>query len=100
LMKADNSSETRRFAMNVDAEEGNLAAVDGKQLASLLEGVKYQFEQASAFRSTASDLAGYNLGEVILYALVLLLIGEQILAWSASYHPARRAASQAEGGAA
>ena len=98
LMKADNSVELRRFAMNVDPEEGNLATVDSKQLASQLEGVKYILDQASAFQSTASDLAGYNLGEAILYALVLLLIGEQILAWSASYHPARRGLAQAEGG--
>ena len=100
LTKADNSVETRRFAMNVDPEEGNLATVDGKHLASQLEGVKYQYEQASLFQSTASELAGYNLGEAILYGLVLLLIGEQILAWSASYHPARRGVAQAEGGGA
>jgi hypothetical protein len=100
IPKGDGSLEMRRFAMNVDPEEGNLATVDGKQLASGLEGVKYQYEQASLFQSTASDLAGYNLSEAILYMLILLLIGEQILAWSASYHPARRSVPQAEGGAA
>ena len=76
--------------MNVDPAEGDLAALDGEQLAARLEGVKYQYEQAAAFQSAAGELAGYNLGEAILYGLVLLLIGEQILAWSASYHPARR----------
>jgi hypothetical protein len=97
---ADNSVETRRFAMNVDPEEGNLAALDGEQLTRRLEGVKYQYERASLFQSTATDLAGYNLGELILYALVLLLIGEQVLAWSASYHLARQGGPQAHGGAA
>ena len=86
--------------MNVDPDEGDLAALDGQQLAPRLEGVKYQYEQAAAFQSTAGELAGYNLGEAILYALVLLLIGEQILAWSASYHPRRRDVPQAQGGAA
>jgi hypothetical protein len=100
LTRTDNSAETRRFAMNVDPEEGNLAALDGEQLARRLEGVKYQYERASLFQSTATDLAGYNLGEVILYALVLLLIGEQMLAWSASYHLRRRDVPQAQGGAA
>ena len=36
-------------------------------------------------------LAGYNLSEALLCGLVLLLLVEQIVAWSASYHP--RAAS-------
>jgi hypothetical protein len=100
LPKADGADETRYYAMNVDAEEGNLATMDGTRLAPLLEGVKYRYEQASMFQSAGSDQAGYNLGELILYALVLLLIGEQILAWSASYHPARRDVARGEGGAA
>jgi hypothetical protein len=29
---------------------------------------------------------GYNLSTVILFGLILLLIGEQVLAYSASYH--------------
>jgi hypothetical protein len=100
LARADNSVETRRFAMNVDPAEGDLAGFDGSQLAQRLDGVKYRYEQASLFQSASNELAGDNLGEVILYALVLLLIGEQILAWSASYHPARRDASNVRGGAA
>jgi hypothetical protein len=100
LTRVDGVLETRRFAVNVDPEEGDLAALDGEQLAQRLEGVKYRYDRASLFQLAASDLAGYNLGEIILYALVLLLIGEQILAWSASYHLARRAEPQAQGGAA
>jgi hypothetical protein len=100
LARADNSVETRRYAMNVDPAEGNLAACDGGQLAKRLKDVKYQYEQAATFQSSSSELAGYNLGEAILYTLVLLLIGEQILAWSATYHPHQSAAAQAQGGAA
>jgi hypothetical protein len=91
--------ETRRYAMNVDPIEGDLAALDAQRLAPRLEGIKYRFERAAAFQSAASESADYNLGEVILYMLVLLLIGEQILAWSASYHPRRPALPQAQGGA-
>ena len=32
--------------------------------------------------------AGYNLSALVLWALVLLLVGEQILAYAASYHVA------------
>jgi hypothetical protein len=89
LTRANNAVETRRYAVNVDAAEGDLAVVSGEQLAARLEGVKYQFDYAAAFQSAAGELAGSNLGEAILYGLILLLIGEQILAWSASYHPAK-----------
>ena len=66
--------------------------MNGPQLAARLEGVKYQYEQAAALQSTTNGLAGYNLSEALLYGLILLLLMEQILAWSASYHPARRRA--------
>jgi hypothetical protein len=94
LTRTDNSPEIRRYAFNVDPAEGNLAAVDKNQLAERLKGLKYEYEQASMFQSTTNEQTGYDLSELILYALVLLLIGEQILAWSASYHPsASRTAS-------
>ena len=99
LTRTDGAAETRRYALNVDPAEGDLTALGPEQLAARLEGVKYQYEQAAAFQSTAGELAGYNLGEAILYGLVLLLVAEQILAWSASYHPAGRR-GLAQGGAA
>lgn len=100
LMRVNNAVENCCYAMNVDPVEGDLARLDGEQLATRLEGVKYRFEQASSFQSSADETAGYNLGETILFALVLLLIAEQILAWSATYHPARRNAPLTEGGSA
>ncbi len=98
LTRNDGAVETRRYAVNVDPAEGDLAALNAEQLASRLEGVKYKYEQAAAFQSAASEIAGYNLSEALLYALVLLLLGEQILAWSASYHTSLRRHS-AQGGA-
>jgi len=98
LTRTDGNPETRLFALNVDATEGDLAALGAEQLAPRLEGVKYQYEQAAALPSTLSDPAGYNLSEAILFGLILLLLGEQILAWSASYHVRQRRAL-APGGA-
>jgi hypothetical protein len=99
LTRSDGSAEVRRYALNVDAEEGNLDAVSGAQLAARLEGVKYQYEQAAAFQYTAGEFAGYDLSQTLLYVLVGLLICEQILAFSASYHPPRRQPAAAAGGA-
>ena len=53
LTRANNAIETRRYAVNVEAAEGDLAVVSGEQLATRLEGVKYQFDYAAAFQSAA-----------------------------------------------
>ena len=50
------------------------------------------------FQSARDENAGYDLSDAILYALVLLLLVEQILAWSASYHPGASRAAPAAGG--
>jgi hypothetical protein len=98
LARADNTVETRRYAVNVDPAEGDLAIIGAEQLASRLEGVKYQYVRAAAFQAAAADSGGYNLREPLLYGLVLLLIGEQLLAWSASYHAKRGQAFVPAGG--
>jgi hypothetical protein len=100
LTRTDETPEVRHYAINVDPGEGELAALDAQQLAPRLEGVKYQYEQAAALQFSASESTGYNFGETLLYLLILLLIGEQVLAWSASYHPAARRGALAQGGAA
>ncbi len=79
--------ETRLFAYNVQAAEGNLALLDGEQLESRLEGVPHMLHEVESFQFSPHDLAGFNLSDSILYLLVALLIGEQLLAYSASYHP-------------
>jgi hypothetical protein len=88
LTRSDNTTETRRYAYNVEPAEGNLSALDSAQLAERLVGLKYQFEKAAAFQMAQNEATGDNLREAILYVLILLLIGEQLLAYSASYHPA------------
>lgn len=99
LARSDGTSEDRLFALNVDAEEGDLRTLDGSELAARLQGVHYEYEQAAGFQASTGELAGYNLAEPLLYLLVLLLVGEQILAWSASYHPPSRHRLPAKGGA-
>jgi hypothetical protein len=99
LTRKDNSVEIRRYAINVNSSEGNLAALDKSQLAERLKDIKYEYEQASMFQSAGQEMPGFDLGGAILYILVILLIGEQVLAWSASYHPSASRAASAAGGA-
>jgi hypothetical protein len=90
LRRVDGSPELRRFAVNVEPDEGDLRTVTAQQLANHLEGVRYQYEQASEFHYSGRELAGVDLGPALLYALVVLLLLEQLLAWSTSYHPPAR----------
>ena len=99
LTRTDGTAETRRFALNVDAAEGDLKALSGPQLAARLEGVDYRYEQAAMFQYAVSELAGYNVSRWLLYLLILLLIGEQVLAYWTSYHPPAQARAAVEGGA-
>ncbi len=99
LTRKDGAAENRLVAFNVDPAEGDLKALTGDELASRLAGVEYTFERAQTFHSAAREVQGYNLAEALLYALVALLIGEQLLAWSASYHPSKRQRTAAWGGA-
>ncbi len=97
--KPDGTPETRRFAVNVDPEEGNLKALSGEQLAEGLKGVDYRYQQAAGFGYEVGESKGENIWLWILALLILLLIAEQILAWSISYHPkTQRAATLAAGG--
>jgi hypothetical protein len=88
LTRTDNVADIRRFAYNVDPGEGDLAVLDQTQLAERLKGLKYQFDKVAAFQSAQSESSGDSLRDTILYVLILLLIGEQLLAYSTSYHPA------------
>ena len=68
-------------------------------MAEKLKDVEYEYDQAAVFEYAGEAAAGYNMSEALLYLLVLLLIGEQLLARSASYHPPGRRGRQAKGGA-
>lgn len=92
LTTTDNKIETRRLAFNVEADEGNLAIVGVEELHTKLQGIAYEYRDAADFRIGSQDLAGTNLSQWMLYLLIAILIGEQALAYSASYHPAREAA--------
>ncbi|MBN1589901.1 MAG: hypothetical protein JW888_10335, partial [Pirellulales bacterium] len=89
LLSTAGTVESRRHAVNVDPREGDLARVDGPRLATRLSGVEYTYYRANAFEVDEREPAGYNLSDGLLYLLVVLLVGEQLFAWSCSYHPPR-----------
>lgn len=90
LATRDGESVERRFAFNVSPAEGDLHTLDGEQLAPRLGGLRYQYHRAEDLNYDPHDIAGFNLSRTILYILLGILVCEQLLAYSASYHPSRK----------
>lgn len=98
LQRKDGKQETRLYAVNVEAEEGDLRTVWGPDLAARLEDVECRFHLASTFRHAAQEAAASNLGLALMYLLIGLLVAEQLLAYSASYHPSGLGRPRSAGG--
>jgi hypothetical protein len=95
LTTREGKPETKLAAVNVPSGEGDLHLAPRTELDRLLRGIDYEFSLASQFSDSAEELAGSRLGDALLYALIAALVFEQLLAYSASYHPAatRRSAA-------
>lgn len=79
--------DIRRWALNVDPDEGDLTPVDSKELLTRLDPVKVTWHQAESYEQQDLSSSGYNLSQVLMIFLICLLVGEQLLAYSTSYHP-------------
>lgn len=82
----------KNFARNIPPLEGELAKIESVDLNRNLSGVKFAYRSAESL-STNFALAGFANRNMMLMILLLgLLMFEQWLAWSASYHvPMKRA---------
>lgn len=78
--------DLKRWALNVDPDEGDLSPVASTDLIAKLDPVKVNYHLADQYQQEDVVSTGYNLSTMILFGLILLLIGEQVLAYSASYH--------------
>ena len=92
LTTGEGQTESLVYAYNVVPSEGNLAIIDEQQMSERLADVVYEFHRAGDLAVGSSD-SGQNLSETILYVLVAILIGEQLLAYAVSYHPPAREAA-------
>lgn len=76
----------QRTALNVDPREGNLTTVTTADLAARLAPVKASISRADDEVGADHESAN-NFSLPLMALLILLLLAEQILAYSASYHP-------------
>jgi hypothetical protein len=87
LTRLDGTELVERFALNVVPDEGDLKKLSSEALAARLEGVRYEYHEAQDINYNPQQLAGFNLAESLLFVLLAILLGEQVLAYACSYHP-------------
>jgi hypothetical protein len=90
LTALDGQIETRYWAYDVAPEEGDLEHLDNADLAGRLDGLRIKYHDLRDLNHDLDQLAGFNLGDNLMGLLVALLLGEQVLAYAASYHPSSR----------
>jgi hypothetical protein len=86
LQPKQGALETRVFAVNVPAGEGDLALSPRSDLARQLAGVDLQVHDAQDMVLDSQQLAGFRMSDALLAVLVVMLLAEQLLAYLASYH--------------
>ena len=93
--RLDGTERERLFAVNVAADEGQLERIGRERLDRVLAGVAFKYDRAESLEPDTTTLAGVPLVKPLLYMLAAVLILEQLLAYSASYHAAPRGKSDA-----
>jgi len=89
LHQLDGREEERVWAYNVEPEEGNLQTLGQQALSARLEGVRFAYHRGGDLAAAVDEQAGYPLSNWLLGILVAVLGIEQLLAYSAGYHPPR-----------
>ena len=88
--RLDGRERERLVAVNVDPAEGRLERVGRERLERALAGIPFRYDRAESLQPDTSTMAGVPLAKPLLHLLAAVLIIEQLVAFSASYHAARR----------
>ncbi len=88
--RLDGTERERLFAINVNPAEGQLDRMGRDRLDGVLIGVPFQYDAAESLQPEAGVMAGVSLVKPLLHALLIILVVEQLLAYSASYHTRRK----------
>lgn len=87
--------EPRRYALNVDPAEGDLAQEDEQRLLTNLAPVRATYHLAEQFEVDSRNQSGFNRSILLMWLLIALLIGEQFLSYLLGYHPVAAAGKAA-----
>ena len=84
--RTDSAQEVRRFALNVDTSESELALANRQKLLADLNRWKPTLVDWDQFNPEPTQKPASSLSRLLLVILVLTLVVEQLLAYSTSYH--------------
>lgn len=98
LRTADAQLEVWRLALNVDTAESQMKLVNPQSLLTALEQAKPSWVDWDAFNPEPKQQVASSLSKLMLFILLGLLITEQLLAYSASYHTGGGNRQEAVGG--
>jgi hypothetical protein len=88
LQPTQGNLEERSFGVNVASGEGDLAITHREELSRQLAGVDFQLHDAADMTLDDQKLAGFQMSDALLVVIVVILLGEQMLAYAASFHAA------------
>lgn len=77
----------QKFAYNVQPDEGDLRLLSTEDLVNRIKADRVTVLASGDVQGAASQSARSSLTEILLYVLIALLLGEQVLAYALSYHP-------------
>ena len=87
--QTDEQLDVFRWAYNLDTRESELALVDRSTMLDRLSGLRPHYEHWDEVSTDARRDLNSTFARWFLAILIVLLIGEQVLAYLLSYHPAR-----------
>ncbi len=86
LTTTNSAAETNRLAFNVDVSESEMALSDVPALLAKLAPAQANLVDWNQFNPEPKQNPASSLGRLFLLMLVVLLVTEQVLAYSSSYH--------------
>lgn len=89
MITADGESRVQNFAHNVAAIEGDLSRITPNELQPKLQGIDLDIKSAEAVSGAGLNAQDAAHSTFLMALLAMLLLGEQLLAYSASYHAPR-----------
>jgi hypothetical protein len=90
--RLDDTLSVRAIPLNVDSGEGDLTRFEEADLRNQLPGVNFIYRATGNFKPADNESGASYLSTLLLYVLAAVLLGEQALAYSASYHSSPREA--------
>ncbi|MFN3191089.1 MAG: BatA domain-containing protein [Aureliella sp.] len=86
MSNAQGERIVKTYARNVAAAEGDLQTVSESDLRSELKGIDFEYRTATAVSNLGASSQDSTRSTFLVVLLALILLGEQALAYSTSYH--------------